>query len=179
MSGSTYVLKRYNLKSLWHSIKYLFKPSRAHRRWLNASVLEMLGIATPHPYLMYEERLFGVFRRRAFFLSQNLEAPNLLEQSESNRAQELPVEKIAAAFKQLFDAMLTYQISHGDMKASNFVFHNDLLYVLDLDAMKRHKNREVFLRSMEKDLARFMRNWQGTAFETDFRELVESVELSP
>lgn len=179
LAGSTYVLKRYNLKSLWHSIKYLFKPSRAHQSWLNASILGMLGIATPHPYLVYEERLFGMFRRRAFFLSQKLDAPNLLEKSQANNGQEFPIKKLVAAFKELFDTMLTYQISHGDMKASNFIFHDDLLYVLDLDAMKRHKSREAFLRSMEKDLARFMKNWQGSVFEPEFRQLVESIELTP
>lgn len=179
LASKPYVLKRYNLKSLWHSIKYLFKPSRAHHSWLNASVLEMLGVATPHPYLFYEERIFRIFRRRAFFLSENLDAPTLLEQMQSKREQSFPIERLVLEFKYLFDTMCTYRISHGDMKASNFIFDSDRLYVLDLDAMKRHVNEEVFLRAIKKDLTRFMKNWQGTVFESKFKKLIDDLEFNP
>jgi tRNA A-37 threonylcarbamoyl transferase component Bud32 len=139
----------------------------------------MLGVATPHPYLFYEERIFRVFRRRAFFLSKNLDAPTLLEQIQSKREQSFPIERLVLAFKYLFDTMCTYRISHGDMKASNFIFDGDRLYVLDLDAMKRHVNEEVFLRAIKKDLTRFMKNWQGTVFESKFKKLIDDIELNP
>ncbi|NKB34586.1 MAG: hypothetical protein GKR91_15950 [Pseudomonadales bacterium] len=178
LDNRRFVLKRYNLKSLWHSLKYLFKPSRAHRSWLNASLLEMLGVNSPHPYLIHEERAFWIFRRRAYFLSEDLDASNLLEQFDKAGASALPVEKLVIAFKQLFETMITYQISHGDMKASNFVYLRDRLYVLDLDAMKRHKNRGTFNRAIKKDINRFMKNWQGSSIESDFEKMVEGLEFS-
>ncbi|MDD9889828.1 MAG: hypothetical protein OXU30_05745 [Gammaproteobacteria bacterium] len=177
LGQQNYVLKRYNLKSLWHSFKYLFRQSRAHRSWRNASLLEMLGLDTPHPYLIYEERACWFLRRRAFFLCEDLNTANLLEQFEAN-ADSLPIEQLLASFKRLFEAMITYQISHGDMKASNFVFKDSRLYILDLDAMKRHSSRKAFNKAMQKDLNRFMRNWQGSRFEEQFNSMVSEIRLS-
>ena len=172
-----FVLKRYNLKSFWHGFKYLFKTSRAHRSWLSASILEMLGINTPHPYLIYEERKFWLLRRRAFFLSEDLDEGNLLEKFEKFGADALPIETLVLAFKQLFETMNTYLISHGDMKASNFVYLRDRLYVLDLDAMQRHKSRRSFNKAFQKDLKRFMKNWHGSTFESQFAAMIVNIQL--
>lgn len=176
LSQKNCVLKRYNLKSIWHSFKYLFRPSRAHRSWRNASVLEMLGLNTPHPYLVYEERAFWCLRRRAYFLCEDLNARNLLEQFETD-ADSLPIEQLLSSFKRLFEIMIAYQISHGDMKASNFVFKDKRLFVLDLDAMKRHSNKAAFAKALQKDLNRFMRNWQGSRFEEQFQSMVSGIKL--
>ena len=177
-ANRSFVLKRYNLKSLWHSFKYLFKTSRAHRCWLSASILEMLGINTPHPYLIYEERAFWLLRRRAFFLSEDLDESNLLEKFEKSGADALPIETLVLAFKQLFETMNTYLITHGDMKASNFVYLRDRLYVLDLDAMQRHKSRRSFNKVFQKDLKRFMMNWHGSSIESQFATMVVNIQLN-
>ena len=57
--------------------------------------------------------------------------------------------------------MADTHISHGDLKATNFIYSNDKLYVLDLDAMTRHKGRASFHKSFRKDLDRFTTNWAG------------------
>lgn len=176
LGSNNYICKRYNLKSFWHSVRYLFKPSRAHHSWRNAWILEMLGVDTPHPCLIFEERLCYFLRRRAYFLCQDLNEKNLLEQFET-RAETLPIEKLVQAFKTLFEIMIKYQISHGDMKASNFIFSNDRLYVLDLDAMKRHKNKNRFIKAMQRDLDRFMKNWKGSSLEGRFKEIVNQINL--
>ena len=43
LNNSDYVLKRYNLKSAWHSMIYFFKTSRASKSWQNAQILNMIG----------------------------------------------------------------------------------------------------------------------------------------
>ena len=172
-----YVLKRYNLKTFWHGIKYLVKPSRASYSWRNASILEIMGINTPHPYFFYEERLLWVFKRRTFFLSEKIEAPHLLDFMNSSEFIPSEIENIITSFKEFFEILVYYQISHGDMKATNFIFHDRKLFVLDLDAMKRYRSRNLYNRAIRKDLDRFMRNWHGERFESDFEKLVKSIEL--
>ena len=137
----------------------------------------MLGINTPHPYLIYEERAFWLLRRRAFFLSEDLDESNLLEKIENLGADTLPIEALVLAFKQLFETMNTYLISHGDMKASNFVYLRDRLYVLDLDAMQRYKSRKSFNKAFQKDLKRFMKNWHGSSFESQFATMIVNLQL--
>ena len=51
------------------------------------------------------------------------------------------------------------KISHGDMKATNFLMSEEGPVIIDLDAMREHKNRERFHRAFNKDMDRFMRNW--------------------
>ena len=171
IANRDYVLKRYNIKNFWHGITRLLQPSRAYHSWRNAWVLKMLGIATPHPCLMLEERLLWILRRRAYFLMAKVEGESLLDQLNSSGERHPDIESITAAFQQLFQAFNRYRISHGDMKATNFVFANQTLYVLDLDAMRRHRSRPVFDNARAKDLSRFARNWVGGALETRFRNV--------
>ena len=117
-------------------------------------------------------------RRRAFFLSEDLDESNLLEKFEKSGADALPIETLVLAFKQLFETMNTYLITHGDMKASNFVYLRDRLYVLDLDAMQRHKSRRSFNKVFQKDLKRFMMNWRGSSIESQFAAMVVNIQLN-
>ncbi len=166
-----YVLKRYNIKSFWHGISRAFRPSRAHHSWRNASVLEMLGVATAHPFLFLEERVFWLFRKRAYFLCEFIEGHDLgtawkkqeLENSEN---------EIVALFRDLFKIMADYRISHGDMKATNFLLQDKELYVLDLDAMVRNRSKEKFTEKFSKDLERFRKNWVGTSMEPEVETLL-------
>lgn len=171
-AGRDFVLKRYNVKGFLHGLKRLFQPSRAHISWRNAAMLEMLGIATPHAVLMIEERLLWLLRRRAWFLSEYVNADNLLEQVAKPDSSTMNVSTVVERFKQLLKAMQTYQISHGDMKASNFIFRAGRLYVLDLDAMHHHRTASTAQLALEKDRERFRRNWDGTAFELAVKQML-------
>lgn len=174
--GRSFVLKRYNIKGLLHGLKRLFQPSRAHNSWLAASILGMLGIATPRPYMFVEERVVWVFRRRAWFLCEYLAEDNLLQRVQTESAERLPVAAIMAQFNQLFRVMKEYNISHGDMKATNFLVHNERLYVLDLDAMHRHCSAARAAPLLLQDIERFQRNWVGTRFEQPVMELLAQLD---
>ena len=137
----------------------------------------MIGVSTPRPYLFYEERVIWLFRRRAFFLSENIKEPNLLDYINSCPLEDAEIKVITEAFKRLFTIMIYYEISHGDMKATNFIFHGNKLIVLDLDSMIRHRNRYLFRKAIQRDLDRFLKNWTGGKYESDFERLVASVEI--
>lgn len=170
--GRDFVLKRYNVKGFLHGLKRLLQHSRAHNSWRNAAMLEMLGVATPHAYLMIEERVLWLLRRRAWYLSEYINAENLLEQVEKDQGSKLPVAAIVPRFKQLFQVLATYHISHGDMKASNFIYRDDRLFVLDLDAMKHHATADSARPLIVKDRERFSRNWAGTPFESSVQQML-------
>ena len=177
LDGKGYVLKRYNFRSLWHSIKYQFKPSRAARSWCNASILSMLGVYTPRPYLFIEERFAGFLKHKAYFLAEKIEAVNLWELTEKEEFSTAELSKITDSFRKLFNIMIDYKISHGDMKATNFIFYEDKLLVLDLDAMKRHGSKRSFYRAIQKDLDRFMKNWRESPHEEEFRKVIDELKL--
>ena len=166
-----YVLKRYNIKSFWHGISRAFRPSRAHHSWRNASVLEMLGVATAHPFLYLEERVFWLFRKRAYFLCEYIEGHDLGTAWDKQEV-EISENEIVALFRSLFKVMADYRISHGDMKATNFLLQDKELVVLDLDAMVRNRTRANFVEKFSKDLERFRKNWVGTSMEPEVETLL-------
>ena len=171
ISERNYVLKRYNIKSFWHGISRAFRPSRAHHSWRNASVLEMLGIATAHPFLYLEERVFWLLRRRAYFLCEYIEGHDLGTAWERQEL-EISENEIVALFRNLFKIMADYRISHGDMKATNFLLQDKKLHVLDLDVMKRNVSKAKFTKMFSKDLLRFRKNWVGTSMEPEVESLL-------
>ena len=61
--------------------------------------------------------------------------------------------------RRLFARLAEARLSHGDLKASNFLCSGDELCVLDLDAMRRHDSEAAWRKAWQKDRARFLRNW--------------------
>lgn len=167
-----YVLKRYNIKSFWHGVSRAGRPSRAHNSWRSASVLEMLGIATARPFLFYEERFLWIFRRRAYFLCEYVDENDLGTKWEDGQL-EASGQDIVSLFRKLFRTLADYRISHGDMKATNFLLKDDELYVLDLDSMERSRTKAQFREKFSKDLLRFKKNWVGTSLEPEVDKLLE------
>tara|TARA_B100000609_G_C17186085_1_gene419800 strand:- start:951 stop:1376 length:426 start_codon:yes stop_codon:yes gene_type:complete len=137
----------------------------------------MLGVETPRPFLIMEERLFGLLRKKAYFICEKIEAPNLMEYFEGKQLNHSELAKIIARFRNLFQIMIDYKISHGDMKASNFIFHNEKLFVLDLDGMKRHQSNRYFKKAIMKDFNRFMKNWRNNEYEEEFKSMIDELEI--
>ncbi|MDR0634468.1 MAG: phosphotransferase, partial [Azoarcus sp.] len=68
VDGRMLVIKRYNLKSAAHSLSRAWRPSRAWLSWREGHRLRFLGIPTPTPRALIEERL-GPLRRRAWLMT--------------------------------------------------------------------------------------------------------------
>lgn len=155
------VIKRYNIKNCWHGINRAFRVSRAATSWANAYRLIISGISTPKPIALIESR-FGVFRRRAYFLSEYIDAPDALTYFTQHRQlpdRVLVAENIATLFYKLY----LLKFSHGDCKANNIKIVNGVPMLIDLDSMKAHSIHQFlafwFEKKHIKDLKRLMNNW--------------------
>ncbi|MBA3695884.1 MAG: hypothetical protein H0W85_03770 [Methylotenera sp.] len=155
------VIKRYNVKSLWHGVMRSFRKTRAAISWANAYRLKLLGIATIQPVSLLEERFFfGKLSRRSYFLSEFIDAPNVDEYfaNEHDKAKRAELVKHIA---ELFYRLYLLKISHGDMKASNLKIVDNQPVLLDLDSMKHHRLGLLAKYRHARDLQRFMHNWQS------------------
>ncbi|NND82976.1 MAG: hypothetical protein HKN50_11160 [Gammaproteobacteria bacterium] len=152
-----FVLKRYNPRGPWHKIKRALRRSRARRCWLMSYEFQQSGLNVPAPALMYERR-FGPIRLMAYFANRFIPGQELLTAlPEMDAAQR---EKVAIAVKHSFKLMHKHRISHGDMKATNLLWFNDLLYFVDLDAARKHRSRVAWQRAHIRDRKRFLKNWR-------------------
>ena len=155
------VVKRYNVKDGLHGVMRALKESRASISWRNAHMLEMFGVATPVPVAFCIRRQ-SPLRPVGYFLAENVSGISLVDWIEKHRDQPEAIRRAAAMVGDLFSRLRRLQISHGDMKATNFILSDDRLIVLDLDSMRQHRFRLVFERVWRRDMARFAANWQDS-----------------
>ena len=156
-TSSPLVLKRYNLKSGLHALSRALRPSRAWHAWCAGHRLRLLGIPTPTPLAIIEERS-GPLRGRAWLITEWCEGTRLIEHFGHDGAR-APNEAEARALTALFTSLRRARITHGDLKAHNLFWQDGRLALIDLDAMVHHNRATADARAWHKDRARFLRNW--------------------
>nr|WP_284060369.1 lipopolysaccharide kinase InaA family protein [Pseudomonas sp. NW5] len=155
--GRLLVIKRYNLKNTLHWLKRCWRPSRAWHSWVEGNRLAFLGIATPKPLAVREERRFGL-RGRAWLITEHAGTEDILTRFAAYR-QGTPPEAELLALEQLFAALQRERISHGDLKGTNLLWQDGQWALIDLDALRAHRCPRRFARAHARDRARFLRNW--------------------
>lgn len=149
------VIKRYNLKSVGHALSRFWRPSRAWHSWREAHRLSLFGVATPAPLALVEERL-GPLRRRAWLVTALCPGENLLDHLSAD--QEPPAAE-ASAITTLFATLHRLKISHGDLKATNLLWHEGKVWLIDLDATTQHRSEVAYHKAWRRDRERLLRNW--------------------
>lgn len=162
LANRSVIIKRYNIKNFWHGVNRVFRQSRAAISWENAHRLIILNIATPKPLALVEERL-GWLRRRAYFLSEYVDVPDVMQffaQSAKIEDRKIVARNLAALFCKLY----LLRLSHGDCKATNIKIVDLAPVLIDLDSMQACRTSLVtdwwFKRRHIKDLKRLMKNWE-------------------
>lgn len=160
VDGQCLVVKRYNIKNAWHALRRCLRPSRAWNSWRNAHRLALLGISTPKPIALLEKR-WGPFRFKAYFITEYVDGINVYHLLHSESKKEIKHEDLVKQFGNLLQKLSNALISHGDFKATNFIFSGGELIVTDLDAMYEHRFLTQFHRKFRKDCQRLMKNWEN------------------
>lgn len=158
VNGRSLVIKRYNIKDVAHWFKRFWRPSRAWHSWREGNRLLFLGIATPKPLALLEQRVLGL-RGKAYLVTEYLPGPDIIERFAPYIASGEAPESELLALDELFQQLISERISHGDLKGHNVFWHQDRWALIDLDAMCQHSSQSSFATAFARDRARFMRNW--------------------
>jgi tRNA A-37 threonylcarbamoyl transferase component Bud32 len=158
VGGRSLVIKRYNIKDVAHWFKRFWRPSRAWHSWREGNRLLFLGIATPKPLALLEQRFLGL-RGKAYLVTEYLPGPDIIERFAPYVASGDAPEGELVALDELFQQLIRERISHGDLKGHNVFWHQDRWALIDLDAMCQHSSQSSFADAFTRDRARFMRNW--------------------
>lgn len=152
--GQDWVLKRYNTRGAGHFLRKQLRRSRARRTWQGSAWLNSIGVATPAPVAYLEQRCFGLLGS-AYYICDFVAAPTLM--SLIGEPEMVPAEQQVMRF---IDAMEHYRFCHGDLKANNFLWQDQRLCVLDLDAMKLQLPGWYAKGRIAKDRARWAKNFR-------------------
>jgi tRNA A-37 threonylcarbamoyl transferase component Bud32 len=147
------VIKRYNHKNLFHSIRQGMQRSRACRSWLHGHRLSMLGVKTPKP-LAYIEKRRGRILMVSYIITENIEGPNLADvfiKPDTSCDKQQIKQNINSTIKKMHDNFIT----HGDLKRTNFIISGNEPYVTDLDSMKVNMPGILFGHRQKKDVDKF------------------------
>jgi tRNA A-37 threonylcarbamoyl transferase component Bud32 len=160
LSGRLLVVKRYNMKNMWHATRRSYRQSRAWMSWRNAHLLKSIGVNTPNPVAMMEKRL-GPLRSVSYILTEYVDGTDTYHLLNSDKAGEIDLFGLVKQFGELFRRFASSSISHGDFKATNFIVSDKKLFITDLDAVCKHRFKWRFQKAFMKDLDRLMQNWKN------------------
>ena len=118
-----------------------------------------MGIQVAEPVAVVEER-WGPLCGRSWYISRYQGGEQLLDYLDADGWQER-FQKIVKQITGFFRVMVDAGYSHGDMKATNLLVSEGLLYVLDLDASRQHRFSFTHRRALRRDRARFLKNWKN------------------
>lgn len=147
LGSTTVIVKRYNVKNLFHGMKLLARKSRARRTWQNGHRLIFQGVPTARPLALIEGR-GGL---STYVVLEDLGGQDLAALAAKGLGQ-----NVIDAVGDLFHRLARAEVFHGDTKATNFVVRDGTVYVIDLDALQSGGAEEH-----ERDVVRFLENWRS------------------
>ena len=157
-NGQKVLVKRYkSKKGILHKYLRCLTKSRARISWLNSLLLEMIGINTPRPLTMIEER-FGPVVLCSYVVNEFVSGQQILSWFPENTSNP-EASRLADKVTEMLGSLKRSLIFHGDLKATNILLVDNQPMLIDLDAMRSYKSPAKFEKAVEVDRKRFMRNW--------------------
>lgn len=152
------VVKRYNLKNIWHRLRRCLRTTRARHAWRLAQKLHFFGIATAKPVAFLERRILG-FKGKSYFVTEfvsDLHAGTKLKIDLHEDKQSL-----VQAITSLLKSVAKLHVTHGDLKVTNILINKEALPVLiDLDGASEHRSLSGLRHAWRKEVKRFLNNFK-------------------
>ncbi len=152
-------IKRYNTKNAWHRLRRTVRSSRAENCWHFTRTLRNLDVSVAPAIAWIQEFQVGI-RGRSWFVSEFVEGMSCLDHFKGDLSP-AEIEKTLGKIVEILCKLRHERISHGDLKASNILLSSRGPVLIDLDAMRQHKNESKYQQAARKDINRFLRNWQN------------------
>lgn len=159
LGDQTLVLKRYNLKNMWHRLRRCLRQTRAANTWSLAQRLYLLGIPTPKPVAFIENRFLG-FRGTSYFLMEKVKGVDIGEYFLNYSPDDKRFQMIAELVVALIFNLKTLQLTHGDLKKNNILITSTGPVLIDFDGTEEHDSVGKLNRAFKKEIRRFMLNWK-------------------
>ena len=159
------IIKEFKFKGYLHSILRSITNSRAKNYWKSAKILSGLGIETPSAIAM-QERKFGLITINSYIVTKfysGYNAKHLLENPKETTLE--TIDSFSNSATEILSKLFKNNITHGDTKVPNFMIGNQNICIIDLDVMRINSSMGHIRKYIQKDIARFERDWKGHPYE--------------
>jgi tRNA A-37 threonylcarbamoyl transferase component Bud32 len=153
------VIKRYNMKNLWHRLRRCLRLTRAFTSWRLAQKLSLFDIATAKPVAFIEKRFLGC-RGKSYYVTEYISGEHAVAYFVQNRAQEEKTTEMIKRLTTLLKNTAKLDITHGDLKMTNILINaNDYPVLIDLDGAIEHASLSSLDSAWRKEIKRFLQNF--------------------
>ena len=161
-------VKKFHFKGIVHSLKPLFRPHRAQVMWRVSWHLlnHYIPVAEPEGYLIKQR---GPFCLKGYFFAKVLPKCSTLEEMAEDLDRltlRLDPGGLIETLVQNIARMHSSGVSHGDLKWSNILVHDEKneLWFVDLDSAELQR-QSPSTKAIARDLARFLLSAQEAGIE--------------
>lgn len=155
------IVKRHNMKHIFHQIRRYVRTTRALKVWRLANKLNLFGIPVAKPVGFIEKRFLGL-HSRSYYFSECIDGIALGDFVRKNRHDEARIATVAAKITTLLKNISKLKIAHGDLKETNILLtKNDEPILIDFDAAAEHSSVTRLKQAWKRDVNRLLRNFHN------------------
>lgn len=156
-----FVVKRYNIKNVWHGLRRALRRTRANSAWRLAQKLNLFHVATAQPVAFIEKKFLG-FKSTSYYITEyvnGLSGSEYFFRNCNDRQLSCMVNRMMQLLKQLFKL----EITHGDLKITNILIdEHERPILIDFDGAQEHASMSSLHKAWRKELKRFLLNFDDT-----------------
>jgi len=176
LDGREVVIKRYNMKSIWHRLRRMFRHTRALHCWRLAQKLSLFQVKTAPPIAYVESNWLGI-RGKSYYVMEYVPGPDIKTYLAPFETEPYSAAIVIQRVCQLLASLQQLEITHGDLKATNMIVNDRQQPVLiDLDGANEHLTLTGLRQAWREEIHRFLCNFveQPTLAQIMQRLLVQS-----
>lgn len=154
-----FVVKRYNMKSVWHRLRRCLRETRAKKSWRLAQKLALFDIPTAKPVAFIEHKSFGL-RGKSYYVTEYVNGKHAGEYFTLHYNQDEEISDMVKRITMLLKNVAKLEITHGDLKITNILVDKEKQPVLiDLDGATEHATLAGLKKAWRKEIRRFLDNF--------------------
>ncbi|OGT36089.1 MAG: hypothetical protein A3F11_05615 [Gammaproteobacteria bacterium RIFCSPHIGHO2_12_FULL_37_14] len=152
------VVKRYNMKNLWHRLRRSIRLTRAYLCWRLSQKCMLFGVQTAKPVAYLEKKYWG-FRGKSYYVTEYISGENAGDFLKKNISEE-KTNQMVAHITALLKNITKLDVTHGDLKITNILINAQQQPVLiDLDGAIEHSSLSGLRNTFQHEIKRFLKNF--------------------
>ena len=161
LDGRELVIKRYNMKNIWHRLRRALRDTRAHQSWRLAQKLNLFYVNTAKPVAYIESNVMGV-RGHSYYVTTYVKGQDLKQTLSAAQSQAQSM-SLVGRVSALMRSLVGLEITHGDLKATNILVNEQHQPVfIDLDGAREHLSSVGLHKAWKQEVQRLLQNFDDT-----------------